>query len=436
MKDKVEKKERKQLRIVTFLTILFSVSLVGICWSASAIRLNNLEQNRAKSFSEATEYCDAFFDAESVVLDATSERNLQECEENLVKLASEEEQGIVEEYRNKIREAINYRDLASVINSFIDNGIVKSTIQEDEIIVLTEKKNGFSMPYQIILAEKINFLQSEFEYMRNIKDQVKNLFTSVDRAEVRPNVTRTEYEDAKKNVEELKQDDLKQDLSGALDRVLPVIEEQERIVRERIEQLRRAREEEQRRIAESWTNLDISPFYINQYSSNILSGCEAASLLMALKYKGYIRGMDYHSFALNMPTSSDPNTGFYLSMTDLEPRNEAHWIAPAPLASYGMSSSGAYIANVSGWSLDQLDNEVKNGNPVVIYLTFAFNDPKEYSNGVPRNLHVLVLSGFNSYTGEQQFYDPWPINGMSPTLSKARTEALYAASGYRALVVR
>lgn len=157
---------------------------------------------------------------------------------------------------------------------------------------------------------------------------------------------------------------------------------------------------------------------------------------MSMKYKGYGGGISFSSFANNMPKSdTDPNQGFYLSMTSLEPRDEAHWIAPAPLASYGVASGGS-VANVSGWSLDQLDNEVKNGNPVIIYLTFGFNNPKEYSKGVPRNLHVLVLSGFNSYTGEQKFYDPWPVNGNNPSLSKARTEQLYNASGRRALVVR
>ena len=49
----------------------------------------------------------------------------------------------------------------------------------------------------------------------------------------------------------------------------------------------------------------------------------------------------------------------------------------------------------------------------------------------------MVLAGYNEYTGEQIIYDPWPVNsGATVTLSKSRVEYLYAASDYRAVVVR
>lgn len=272
--------------------------------------------------------------------------------------------------------------------------------------------------------------------MQDTKNAVNYLFSSADRKTVKGSIKRSDYNNAKKLVDALAQSDLKKEYENPLKEALKSIEEQESIAREKAEKARREREERERKIAASWHKLNLSPYYINQYTAQIYNGCEAASLLMSLKYKGYARGTSFKTFVDEMPKSeTDPNEGFYLSIYDLEPKTEAHWIAPAPLAAYGRTT-GATIVNATGWSLDRLDEEVKNGNPVVIYTTYAFRDPKNYSKGVPKNLHVMVLSGYNSYTGEQVFYDPWPANGVSPVLSKDRAESLYNAVGKRAIVIK
>ena len=145
--------------------------------------------------------------------------------------------------------------------------------------------------------------------------------------------------------------------------------------------------------------------------------------------------MGFTTFADNMPKANNPNDGFYLSMTEARNGGEAHWIAPAPLAKYA-NAQGAGSVNATGSTLDQLDAEVANGNPVIIYLTYRYANPLTYHNGVPDNLHVVVLAGYNSYTGQQVFYDPAPVSGTIVTLSKSRTEYLYNASGRRALVIK
>lgn len=436
---KTLKKKNDRLKFfvpICVVIVLAMISVYLIVLLATTLRQGVLEDRKQIRLAEAVGFCDSLFDENAAVKTEVSRDELIDCDERLVEIEKDEGREMV--LRMQVEDAVNYLDyMQSTEEYFYGEGVVKSSIEEKDLVALDEAMRKISELYLPITSEKLGSMRAEYERMREARNAVSGLFTSEDRKTVRTNTNRNEYNSAKTKVDELRQEDLKTELTEEMARVLPVIEEQERIARELAEKARREREEEQRRIASSWHRLDIAPFYINQHSAGLNNGCEAAALLMALKYKGYARGMDFRSFAAGMPTSeNDPNQGFYLSMTDLEPRNEAHWIAPAPLANYGVKSSGAAVVNFSGASLDQLDNEVKNGNPVVIYLTYNFANPKEYSKGVPRNLHVLVLSGFNSYTGEQQFYDPWPVGGANPTISKARTQYLYAASGYRALVVR
>ena len=441
---------KKKIATVLLFSSLNILFVVLIAWNVASIYKNTLEAKHKNRLETAVSFCEALFDESFAVLPESTDDDLNDCKNRLTEIADNNASGIVdsdiinneqEQTKKLLAEvdyAFNYRHWLNSANAYLDeNGVVKESITESDLSSLSDTAQNIATKYQESVNQKLSFLKSEFEAMQSARNAVNNLFTAEDHATVRRGVTRGEYNEAKKLIGALKQTSLKQTLNDVADKALPVIEEQERIARELAEKARREREEEQRKIAASWSSLNISPFYINQVSAGLLSGCEAASLLMALNYKGYLRGMNYLTFANNMPRSdTDPNQGFYLSMSDLEPRDEAHWIAPAPLASYGARSSGASVINATGWSLDQLDNEVKNGNPVIIYLTFGFNNPKTYSKGVPKNLHVLVLSGYNSYTGVQQFYDPWPVGGVNPSLSKARTNYLYAASGYRALVVR
>lgn len=422
------------LSIITGIVIIIFALIAG---SMSSIQKERAELKRQQKLASAIEFCESLFEESTAIRTNTTADELKDCSERLAEITGNEERA--SELREQVASAFDYLEWVENANQwFGENNIVKDSIQDKDLVALSESIKNLAEPYQPLATEKLKPLQAEYNQMTAAENAVNALFTSVDRSTVRTNAKRAEYNSAKALVDNLKQENLKQNLTSSLNQVLPVIEEQERIARERAEAARRAEEERQRKIAASWHRLNISPYYINQYNAGIINGCEAASLLMSLQYKGYLRGMSFHTFASNMPThDSDPNQGFYLTMYDLEPRTEAHWIAPRPLANYGVNASGgASVINATGWSLDRLDTEVANGNPVIIYLTWGFKEPKEYSKGVPKNLHVMVLSGYNSYTGEQQFYDPWPASNSNPVLSKARTEYLYNASGRRAVVVR
>lgn len=342
---------------------------------------------------------------------------------------------VIDKVIEKVGQASDYINWNKTADSFLDeNGVLKESVSEQDIADLSKKMNELESSFKELVTEKMNQIRTSYDKIVDVKNLVTSLFTTEDRSTVRPDIVRNDYDIVRAQIDELKQENLKAELIAEIDRTLPVIEEKERIAREKAEAERRAREEEQRKIAASWHRLNL-PRYINQFDAGYLNGCEAASVLMAASYKGRMTGHSLASFANTIPITDNPNTGFYKSMTEARNGGEAHWIAPAPLAKYA-NAQGAGSVNATGSTLDQLDAEVANGNPVIIYLTYRYANPLAYHNGVPDNLHVVVLAGYNSYTGQQVFYDPAPVSGTIVTLSKSRTEYLYNASGRRAVVVR
>lgn len=342
----------------------------------------------------------------------------------------------VEPIKDSVADARNYMEVMKEVDKFYDeNGIVLTNADFDSLGQISENARSLKDGYREHTEEKIHNIEGERDKINLARNKVNSLFSG---NSVAPNATLAGYNETKGIIDSLNQEDLKSELNGRMEVVYPVVEEryrqeQERIRREREEAERRAREY-QAKVAAAWHVLNIP--YISQNNNGVNNGCEAASLLMALKAKGYASSIGYINFVNNMPKSDDPNKGFYLDIYKSEPRNEAHWIAPAPLAAYG-NSVGGNVTNITGTGVDGLDAEVANGNPVVVYVTYNFAGAGKYSKGVPNNLHVVVLAGYNSVTGEQVIVDPWSVGGRTKyNVSKSAFEYSYRASGYRAVVVR
>lgn len=86
-------------------------------------------------------------------------------------------------------------------------------------------------------------------------------------------------------------------------------------------------------------------------------------------------------------------------------------IFPEPLTDYGKQYSNG-VADVSGYSVNQLKAELDKGNPVVVYITMDFEEVvwKNYDIGgktrkLIRNMHVVLLTGYNS-NGSYHVTDP------------------------------
>lgn len=436
---------KKLIIVISILLFILVTALVTILiYKKVESDKIKLAKKRKEIYGNAVSYCNSLY-KDDLVKDNVTIKELDAC---LDKIKLVYNKNSVLDIKNNVYRAKEYINLNNKINTYYKDDIVLSTIKEEDINKIIEENNKLDDKYKEVVQNRINALKSEYDNIKNTQNNVHNLFSDYDNNVVVDNVNRDIYNEVKAQVDSLNQEDIKNPLNDKLNIVLTKVEEKEEIAREqeriRLEQLRIERErkaeeeaERKRQINEAWVKLNVP--YISQNRNGVLNGCEAASMLMTLQFKGYLGGMDLYTYATNMPKSDNPNNGFYLDIFGKEPIDVAHWIAPTPLIEYGISSSGnGNISNISGASIDDIANEIVNGNPVIIYLTYAYNNPVSWSNGVPRNLHVQVIVGYNKITGDFIIYDPWTrTSGQYEfTLSKSKVSNLYSLVGSMAIVVR
>ena len=154
---------------------------------------------------------------------------------------------------------------------------------------------------------------------------------------------------------------------------------------------------------------------INQYAPvNAPFGCEGAALLMALQYKQYTED-DFKTLLANMPTAErNPNEGFVGSPYEASPAGYYQTIYPAPLAAYAKERYAQTVEDISGSDIQEIQHELALGNPVILYVTKDFAAPVigEWDFGTPGseeavdNLHIVLLTGYDSTIGEYKVADP------------------------------
>lgn len=164
--------------------------------------------------------------------------------------------------------------------------------------------------------------------------------------------------------------------------------------------------------------------YINQNSAGYPMGCEAASLLQALQNKGYAKKYNLKSFIKEMPMSpnNNPNNGFSGRPDVIKP-NIYHSIYAKPLAQWG--NKYGKVADISGCSVETLKDELRKGNPVVVYVTGNYAKPVYgkywWGTGID-NAHVVTLDGFNESNNTYHISDP---NAGKYWVSASKFEASY-----------
>ncbi|MGM0241273.1 C39 family peptidase [Enterococcus sp. AZ103] len=150
-----------------------------------------------------------------------------------------------------------------------------------------------------------------------------------------------------------------------------------------------------------------SPF-IDQRKAGYPMGCEAASLLEALQTKGYARSYNLGNFIKEMPMSpnNNPNNGFS-GKPDNVVSGVYHSIYAKPLADWGMRYGN--VSDITGSSVENLKDQLRTGNPVVVYVTLNFASP-QYGNywfgSAINNAHIVTLDGFNESNQTYHVSDP------------------------------
>ena len=432
-------KNRKWLIIIITILLVISILILLIYMIYKKMEDDKIKlaQKRKEIYESAVSYCSSLFE-NGIAKDTVTIENLDECLDK-TKLVYDKDSVI--SIKNDVYSAKEYINIKDKVNNYYQNGVVISSISLEQIDTISKDNKKLDEKYKSIIQSNIDELTSEYNNIKNAQSNVHNLFSDYDNDLVNDDIDRDSYDSAKEMVNSLKEEDIKNNLNEKMNIVLKYVEEKEAKIREqqRLERERIAREAEERRraINESWVKLNVP--YNSQNKNGVLNGCEASSMLMALQYKGYLGSMDLRTYATNMPKSDHPNIGFYLDIFGKEPLDVAHWIAPNPLVEYGISSSGySNIVNISGSSIDDIANEIINGNPVIIYLTYAYNNPYNWSNGAPKNIHVQLVIGYNKLTGDFIIQDPWTrTSGQYQfTLSKNKISNLYSSVGSMAVVVR
>lgn len=441
----------RKYRIV-LIVLAFLLVASGISITIYTVQKNNFEAYRAEQTTiledARTKMAELFEDEQQEIpVRAVTEEQVSEVESRLDEVTFEDYQAERDEYKAKLDTLCGFIKVREELDGKFEEGVLKSATTAEEIEEMAQKLQDLQEGYRGVLQDRFEEMRAQYAKIGELAAAVAGLFADENMTEVRGDIVRENYNTVMEQYNVLPQADVKEkwrEKLEAVDKELGIREEEARRRAEeawrKLQEARRIAAEEQRRreeeIAAAWHVLNVP--YHSQNLQAIYNGCETASLLMGLQFKGYLPGMDLRTYAEMIPKSTDPFQGFTYSIWDLEPKHAAHWIAPAPLAQFGRDSSGADVADITGASLDQLDAEVAAGNPVIIYLTFNYVAPKEWAEGAPRNLHVMLLTGYNSITGAQIMTDPWTqANGATTwTLSKATVESIYNATGQRAVVIR
>lgn len=137
--------------------------------------------------------------------------------------------------------------------------------------------------------------------------------------------------------------------------------------------------------------------FISQEAAGAPEGCEAASALEALHYKGHTAGMSLASFLKTMPIAANGNPYQGFGGTPYAVVDGVYQsIFPSAFTPWVAGFGGA--SNISGSSLDGIIRQIAAGNPVVAWVTLNYQGPQwhryDWGNGID-NAHVVTVDGYN-----------------------------------------
>ena len=149
--------------------------------------------------------------------------------------------------------------------------------------------------------------------------------------------------------------------------------------------------------------------YIDQYAQGAPEGCEAASLLMSLWYKGILTNVSYKQFLRMMPYASDGNP--YHGFVGTPYANDGNWdtIMMPAVAAWG-ARYDSNVRNITGCSVEELVYQLAQGNPVVVWTSYQFRSTHilhEWWGDYKTQNHVMTLIGFNPTNQSFAVADPY-----------------------------
>lgn len=340
---------------------------------------------------------------------------------------------------DKLEKLYSFQETKHLLYSFFDGDNILIDIDAKDIVELDKRISSLDYQQQQQLVNKYNVLKKQYSDIIDAENELNNLFTDSSLMSVKVDISREEKDNAYKKLQSLPQKELFEQNLQYLDAAEKYIIEREKREQQaelaRQYAIRKAQEEaikkaeEEKVVQEAYVEL-ANVQYINQRVNKVYNGCEAASLLMALQYKGYLFDYNLYRLAEEMPKhDSDAHQGFIHSIFDMEPNDVTHWIAPDALANFG--SRYAKVTNVSGISGDEIKRYIDNNIPVIVYATYGFREVTKWDGEIPLNLHVMLVIGYNKITGAYVINDPWAGKII---IKKENFEKIYNIKKYAVVV--
>ncbi len=172
------------------------------------------------------------------------------------------------------------------------------------------------------------------------------------------------------------------------------------------------------------TRIKLDVPYYNQMDVNAPNGCEATALYMALKYKNKVH-IDLKAFIQGLPQGETPYLGFAGDpFQNGQHSYDYYTVFPSALVHYATQYQPTY--DISGYSVDEIKQELSEDHPVIVWLTSGMNDPivrHYYFGNVVGNLHIVLLNGYDD--NKQIFYVQDPIDHKIKTINYKQFLKIY-----------
>lgn len=374
--------------IILFVLLLFTCGSGMFAYQIYA----NEEIKRIESIQfDALSALESLYDDNHSIKKDVSRERVQEVE-GLVSKVEDLNQKI--EMQTKLAEIIKYIELRERIESLFEGDVLKSDSTTVELDTIQQMSHELATNVQILLDDRIKEAISQKQKIEDAKSTLSMLF--YEDGSLLETVDRSDYNSVIEKFESLPQKDIINKYQMQLNDVLDFVVKKEEIAY--------AAQKKREREASEVHVLQGVPV-INQIQEQVYNGCEVASLLMGLQYKGYATNMTLTSMAMDIPKSSDPHQGFVSSIFNFQPTTIVHWIAPDALAAYGKTFD-ASVEDITGASTEDLVAEVIAGNPVIVYVTDDYQEPGEQDGEVFFHLHVQLLIGYDPNSDTYILNDP------------------------------
>lgn len=412
------KKKSLDFSIGKIISVVSTIVLVlSICLFYQDVKASTIQQNSIDMAKKEIQNLYQDLSLETPKLDITI-KDINKVKTSVSKISDSKQKKY---YLNLISDLYKFEAVKSKLYDCFDGDTILSSTTSEDVASVSSLISTLNNKQKTLLIGKYTVLLSEFNYLEDTRKSIRSLFNDDELNVVREDVTSAELAAVSSKINSLSQTDEVERSKTYLDKVSEYLKAKEKKAEAEAAYMQLVQN----------SNVEISGVpYISQTVNKVYNGCEAASLLMALQYKGIAREYDLATFATMMPKhESDPHQGFINSIFDVAPLSVTHWIAPDALAAFGSKFSN--VTNISGTDAVGVKQYLEQGIPVIVYGTFNFDNVTKWYGEVPLNLHVMLAIGYNKITGDYILNDPW---SGKITVNKDKFEKIYNQLKYAVIV--